>query len=70
MLWRGGGDSQARTGPTGKQSCRGWEETRSGMGGWGMEVMEQSSWRAQPGSPVPVEEGLAQTLGAGLMEPL
>ena len=54
---------RARMGLTTKQGFRGQEDTWSGMGG-------QSSWRVCPGSPVPVKEGLAQTLGAGLVEPL
>jgi hypothetical protein len=40
--------------------CRGLRESTGGL----------PSMRACPVSPVSVEEGLAQTLGAGLMEPL
>lgn len=62
-------DSQARTGRTGGEGFRGGEEK-------GSERVEQSRrapWA--PGesglvSPVPIEEGLAQTLGTGLVEPL
>lgn len=46
-------------------------EAAWGLRGWSRaRVLSLGSQGASPISPVPVEERLAQTLGAGLMEPL
>lgn len=70
-------DSQAsKDGRISEKHSRGWEENGSGSGGCG-GTERVGRTRGPPGllesalvSPVPIEERLAQTLGAGLMEPL